>query len=63
LRSIDRAARLGETRSDLILETHGLTKEFVGFFAVRDVSLSRCAVAAFMQWVTVVFRALTFAPA
>ena len=25
--------------TDLILETHGLTKEFVGFFAVRDVAL------------------------
>jgi hypothetical protein len=25
--------------TDLIFETHGLTKEFVGFFAVRDVAL------------------------
>ena len=24
---------------EFILETHGLTKEFAGFFAVRDVSL------------------------
>jgi ABC-type branched-subunit amino acid transport system ATPase component len=24
---------------DFILETHGLTKEFAGFFAVRDVDL------------------------
>src|SRR3954447_27029127 len=24
---------------DIILETHGLTKEFAGFFAVRDVNL------------------------
>lgn len=24
---------------DLILETHGLTKQFAGFYAVRDINL------------------------
>src|SRR3954465_11203629 len=27
---------------EFILATHGLTKEFAGFFAVRDVALSGC---------------------
>ena len=34
--------------TDFILETRGLTKEFAGFFAVRDVVLGS-AVAAFTR--------------
>ena len=50
MREGSRAGLMGEVclADEFILETHGLTKEFAGFFAVRDVAL-RSAVAAFTR--------------